>query len=114
MLTTLGRSFFVAQLAESLRDAQLFISDGADQRAEAPLDEGFPVESEETPGVLIFQATFGEDEANFDWYRRGIVLGPGGPDSEIDADEGDDGRKAPGSIWTLRVLLNVQPTQPDA
>jgi hypothetical protein len=55
---------------------------------------------------VTFQATFGEEAANFDWLERGITSVQG---VLIDRSVEDHGRKAPGSIWTLNAALDLLP-----
>lgn len=81
--------------------------------AEAPLDAGFPVVSSElisdddfvTPvSRITFQATFGEDQAVFDWQERGIVTAQG---VLLDRAVSDQGRKPLGAVWTVGAVLEL-------
>lgn len=55
---------------------------------------------------VTFQATFGEEVANFDWLERGITSVQG---VLIDRSVEDHGRKAAGSVWTLNAALDLLP-----
>lgn len=88
----------------------------------AELDDGYPRldgmvtvngddldEPETTPQRacrVTFQATFGEEKANFDWLERGVTSVQG---VLIDRSVEDHGRKAAGSIWTLNAALDLLP-----
>lgn len=78
-----------------------------DQTAQAPLDEGFPLvqpyDNGDTQGVqLLMRATFGEQDAAFDWQERGVVTAQG---VLIDRSVQDQGRKVLGAIWQLEAAL---------
>lgn len=72
-----------------------------DLTAWAELDDGFP----QVEGATItFHATFGEDVANFDWNERGVTSVQG---VLLDRSVDDQGRKAPGTVWTLEAVLEL-------
>jgi hypothetical protein len=79
-----------------------------DQTAQAAADEGFPlirpvVTPDERRGVqLVLRATFGEQDAAFDWQERGVVSAQG---VLIDRTVADQGRKVLGAIWQLEAAL---------
>jgi hypothetical protein len=121
-------------LSDHLGKGRLIVGNGdapvqeADERlageetAWAELDDGYPRfdgmvtvneaeldEPEATPTRacrVTFQATFGEDVANFDWLERGITSVQG---VLIDRSVEDHGRKAAGSVWTLNAALDLLP-----
>lgn len=95
--------------AFSVKDTRLA---GA-ETAMAELDEGFPrADGMIDPGDdggpsayrVTFQGTFTEFEANFDWRERGLVSSQG---VLIDRSVSDQGRKAPGTIWTTSVSIDL-------
>lgn len=55
---------------------------------------------------VIMRATFGENDANFDWRERGVKLADG---TLVDRTVEDGGRKAPGSVWTVETVLDLMP-----
>lgn len=57
-----------------------------------------------TGRLITFRATFAEDAANFDWRERGVTSVQG---VLIDRSVADQGRKAPGTIWTLEAALEL-------
>lgn len=109
-------------LSDHLGKARLIVGNGAtpfsdsderlagDQTAWADLDDGYPrtdgpVDTDEGRVFRVtFQATFGEQVANFDWRERGITSVQG---VLVDRSVGDQGRKAPGSVWTMQAALDL-------
>ena len=89
---------------DSLAAGTLTISDG-EHTAAAQLDQAPEVTITENGARLRVVATFGEDAANFEWSIRefrsegGVV---------IDRTEEDQGRKAPGAVWTLEADIELQ------
>jgi hypothetical protein len=83
-----------------------------DQTAYAELDDGYPRQDGMTPTDegrayrVTFQATFGEDIANFDWAESGVTSVQG---VLIDRSVSDRGRKAQGSVWTVNAALDLFP-----
>jgi hypothetical protein len=80
-----------------------------DQTAQVDADAGYPVVQqwgdEDIGGWrLVFRATFGEDQAVFDWQERGIVTAQG---VLIDRSVSDQGRKVLGAIWQLEIGLEL-------
>lgn len=80
-----------------------------DQTAQVDPDAGYPViqqwGDEEIGGFkLVFRATFGEDQAVFDWQERGIVTAQG---VLLDRSVSDQGRKVLGAIWQVEVGLEL-------
>jgi hypothetical protein len=78
-----------------------------DQTAQAALDQGFPLvqpyDDGDRQGVqLVLRATFGEQDAAFDWQERGVVTAQG---VLIDRSVADQGRKVLGAIWQLEAAL---------
>jgi hypothetical protein len=78
--------------------------------AQAPLDSGFPrfdplmIEGEVTGLSAVFQSTFGERDAAFEWRERGLVSAQG---VLIDRAVADQGRKVLGAIWQTEVILDL-------
>ena len=68
------------------------------------VDSGYPIVSGNT---VRFRATFGPDEANFEW--REWTVANGGSDAAVNLNRKvqDMGRKAPGSTWTIEVQLQI-------
>lgn len=101
MLTPEGTERILAVLAgradDSLVGGSLVVSDG-ERTASAPLDEQPVVEITERGAVLHVAATFGEDAGNFEWRVRELRSAQG---VVLDRVEEDQGRKAPGAVWTL-------------
>ena len=101
MLTPEGTVRILAVLAgredDSLQGGSLVVSDG-DRTAAAPLDEQPVVEATDRGAVLRVAATFGEDAGNFEWLVRELRSAQG---VVLDRVEEDQGRKAPGAVWTL-------------
>lgn len=105
MLTGAGAELLLRSLLTG-SDVILEVTDGGDQSATAPMDDGFPelgVDDEGDP-ILAFQATFGADVANFEWAVRRVEVG----DVVIDETTEDLGRKA-GAVWTLQTTLELTP-----
>lgn len=89
-------------LAAILQGGRLRVSDGS-QQADAALNDGFPRVQD---GVVEVQATFGEQEANFEWRERTVLTAAG---VALDVEADDHGRKAPGAVWTLTTTLEAAP-----
>lgn len=101
------------QAADSLDSAVIVVGNGGavntggetelagDQTATAPLDVGYPT----IEGAKItFRSTFGERDAPFDWFERGVMT-PGGV--LLDRAVGDQGRKVMGAIWVVIAELEL-------
>lgn len=78
--------------------------------ATAPLDDGFPqvegwIKVDDEPRYrVVFHATFGPQDANFDWRERGVQT----PDGIlIDRSVSDQGSKVVGAVWTAEVMLDM-------
>lgn len=109
-------------LNDHLGSARLVVGNGsqdfsyADERlagsetAQASPDEGFPTferfATDEVPDAVdaVFRATFGEQEAAFDWQERGVVTAQG---VLIDRAVADQGRKVLGAVWQLEARLRL-------
>ncbi len=93
MFTSDGLNWLAVIVEERLAGAQLQVGNGETAVA-------VPIESIEVAedGTVKLVGTFGEEQANFDWRSRSILLADG---TEIDRVEEDQGRKAQGSVWTL-------------
>lgn len=102
MLTPEGTERILAVIGgrsdDSLVGGSLVVSDG-ERTASAPLDDPQPVvEITDRGAVLRVAATFGEDVGNFEWLVRELRSAQG---VVLDRVEEDQGRKAPGAVWTL-------------
>jgi hypothetical protein len=80
-----------------------------DQTAQAELDAGYPtitglvsVDDESEGMRLSLRATFGEQDAAFDWQERGVVTAQG---VLLDRSVRDQGRKVLGAVWQLQADL---------
>lgn len=104
-------------LSDHLGKGRLIVGDGdtpvtrgdtrlaGENTAWAELVDGYPAIRRTDSGVMIvLQSVFGEDNANFDWRERGFTSVQG---VLIDRSVDDQGRKAPGSIWTLEAQLEL-------
>jgi hypothetical protein len=108
-------------LNDHLGSARIVVGDGSspfdlrDERlagentAQASLDAGYPTVNLQAPGddgrghsVISFLATFGEDQAAFDWQERGVVTAQG---VLLDRAVQDQGRKVLGAVWQLKADL---------
>lgn len=103
MLTPDGTTRLWAILAgqsdDSLAAATLVVRNGT-QSAAATLDEPPAVDGH----AITFRATFGEQDANFEWSSRDVVSAQG---VVIDQAAEDLGRKA-GGVWTLEATIELQ------
>lgn len=104
-------------LSDHLGKGRLIVGNGAtpversderlagDLTAYAELDDGFPrIERTDDGIMLVLRATFAEQVANFDWRERGVTSVQG---VLIDRAVQDQGRKAPGTVWTLQAELEL-------
>ena len=73
---------------------------GATGSAEAPI-ETVAVAAD---GSLVATATFGEQEAVFDWVAQELLSAQG---VVIDRTEGDAGRKPFGAVWVVRSTIEL-------
>jgi hypothetical protein len=111
VLTPAGASLLLAIAAgasdDSLAGGSVAVSDGT-RRSERPLDAAPEVQgpTEEQGAVATLTATFGEQEANFEWAITD-VLSAGG--IVVDREVADKGRKAAGAVWTLQTRLELVP-----
>lgn len=101
MLTPEGQQAVLGLLPTWLDGATLRVGDG-EQSAEEPLDEGFPAIQ---GGLVVLQATFGIDTANFEWKRQAVVLGG----VEVDVELVQGGMKAQGTVWVLKHTIEPVP-----
>lgn len=98
MLTHDGRQQVAQALEGMLEGALIEVSDG-EQAARSPAE----LELGDTTVTVV--ATFGEQDAVFDWRRRTVLLDDGR--LQFDVDEGDFGRKPLGAIWTCEAIIEV-------
>lgn len=101
------------QVEDSLAGAVIVVGNGGgaftggetdltgDQTGAAALDEGFPVI---TGSKITLRATFGERDAAFDWFERGVMTPSG---VLLDRAVGDQGRKVMGAIWVVIAELEL-------
>lgn len=82
-----------------------------DQTDQADLDMGYPkvegpivLPDEEEAYRMVFRATFGEQQAIFDWQERGVVSAQG---VLLDRSVMDQGRKVLGAVWQIEAALDL-------
>jgi hypothetical protein len=97
VFTADGLGWLGGLVAPLLSDAVMVVSDG-DQRAEQPVSRA----ELDGPEITV-SATFGEQDANFEWKVREVVLGG----VVLDRDEADGGRKVSGAIWEARTVISL-------
>lgn len=68
------------------------------------MDEGYPII---TDNEITFRATFGEDEANFEWNEWGI-FNASTSGTMLNRVVEYNGTKLPGQTWILQVVLTVK------
>jgi len=68
------------------------------------VDSGYPVVS---ANVVKFRATFGPDEANFDWNEWTVANGSSDAAVNLNRKVQDLGRKAAGTTWSIEVQLKI-------
>jgi hypothetical protein len=98
-LTPEGAAAFALWASLPLSEAVVVVRNDT-QEARA-FTQGPPVV---TGGVVTLTAVFRENEANFDWQERQVVLG----EEILDSERGDFGRKSEGAIWTVEVPIELQ------
>lgn len=107
MLTQEGQAWLAALIAGELEGGSVLVSDG-DQSAQAPIERIDAQRVTASDGVESFRvmalATFGENDANFEWLESAVVLADG---TEVDRTVEDRGRKAQGAIWSIEAALDV-------
>lgn len=104
MLTPDGLNFAASSILAEIEEAKsvvVCVGDGS-ELVERQLDEGFPKLSEDGNSI-IFQATFGPEEANFEWRGEGVKV----DGKTIEWEEKDSGRKALGATWIVEVAIDV-------
>lgn len=103
MLTTEGAQLLWAIAAggstDSLAGGSIVVSDGK-ARSQRPLDAGPAVEG----ATVTLVATFGEQDANFEWSIVEVLSAKG---VVVDREARDQGRKAPGAVWTAETVLEL-------
>lgn len=105
MFTPEGINLTLGALAPLLAGGQLRVLDGDNEPGEAQSATAPVGEIDLRDGTLIMSATFGEQEANFDWRAREVLTADG---TVLDRIVEDLGRKAPGSVWTLEAVVSLQ------
>lgn len=94
MWTSAGQAWLATLVgAEAL---VIVVADG--QGAEARQEGEVRVDG----GAVEITATFGENDANFEWSERRIEV----DGTVIESDDADQGRKVQGMIWTVTVTLD--------
>ena len=68
------------------------------------VDSGYPVVSGNT---VRFRATFGPNEANFDWREWTVANGDSDAAVNLNRKVQDMGRKVPGTTWAMEVQLKI-------
>jgi len=68
------------------------------------VDSGYPVVS---ASIVKFRATFGPDEANFDWREWTVANGSSDAAVNLNRKVQDLGRKAEGTTWSIEVQLKI-------
>lgn len=99
MWTSSGLAFAATAVRERMGAATIEVADGQGESAQA--DAAVTV----TGATIVLSADFGEDEASFEWRERRVLAQDG---TVLDEELADQGRKAPGAIWTVEVTLDVE------
>lgn len=99
MFTPDGLAWGARALAAGLAGSSLVVTDGS-SKAVAMVEA-----IEVIDDIVILRASFGEAEGNFEWKQRSVVLQDG---TEVDRLVEDQGRKAPGSIWTAEARIALE------
>lgn len=96
MLTPYGKSLVLSLLEPCFKGGTIEVSDGA-QTSSATIERVGV-----TDAAIQVTASFGLEQANFEWKTRRVL----DKDGEVvdEADE-DGGRKAVGSVWAMSVDL---------
>jgi len=68
------------------------------------VDSGYP---QVVGSAVKFRATFGPDEANFDWREWTVANGSSDAAVNLNRKVQDLGRKAPGTTWAIEVQLLI-------
>ena len=95
MITADGARWLLALVAAAVTNASIVVRDGSGASASANAT------ARVDGGELVLTAVFGEDEANFSWRERALLVGG----VEVDVERRDEGRKAPGQVWTVETVL---------
>jgi hypothetical protein len=103
VFTPEGRTWLGEWIAEELMEgAWLVVADGAGESAVATITDARYNEEE---GTVEASALFDSDNANFEWAKHAVKLKDG---TIIDREVKDMGRKQSGSVWTLKVSIDVK------
>lgn len=76
-----------------------------ENKATAKMDEGFPYIGDDGIG-LYYQASFGENEANFVWNEVSVQNGEGVGSIALNRKTDYWGQKT-GGVWTVRVRMSI-------
>jgi hypothetical protein len=102
LLTSDGAAAVAGLLASQLEGGQLEISDGNGGTARADMT----VVTQQA--VVVCSATFGEQQANFEWRVRRVLDRAG---QAVDEHAEDMGRKSAGAVWTLEADIELAPEE---
>lgn len=80
----------------------IVVSDGAQEASAVAEIKG--IEVDDDGAVLTLLCAFGPDDANFEWRKREVRTKDG---TVLDSLEEDQGRKAPGSEWSMEVSIEL-------
>jgi hypothetical protein len=111
VLTPAGASLLLAIAAgasdDSLAGGSIAVSDGT-TRSARPLDSTPEVQAPngDHGAIVTLVATFGEQDANFEWAITDVLSAAG---VVVDHEVEDKGRKAAGAVWTLQTRLELAP-----
>lgn len=98
MFTQAGLEWLAERLLAGAEGATIVVRGLDDQEATTPVTS-----TERIDTAVHFRGVFGENEANFEWTSRALVIGG----EEIDLDVEDMGRKVQGAIWNVEVVLSL-------
>ncbi len=70
----------------------------------APMDTGFPQVQSRS---IIFQGTFGSDDANGDWREACVYNGNGANSVALNRKVENMGTKASGTAWTMKITISA-------
>jgi hypothetical protein len=98
MLTSDGAALTAGLLARQLEGGSLEVGDGNGNAARADMTVAAQA------AVVACEATFGEQQANFEWRVRRVLDQAG---QVVDEHAEDMGRKAAGAVWTLEAEIEL-------
>lgn len=105
MFTEEGTEWLGEWIAGELQNgAWIVVADGQGESAVATITEAKYVTRDDGSTVVECVALFDEQNANFEWTKRSVKLNDG---KIIDREVEDMGRKKQGSVWTIKVSIDV-------